>query len=149
MKILITPVVTIIFSIVSVTSFGAEHVVKMLNSGSEGSMIFEPSVLKIDVGDSATFKATDPGHNAASISGLIPSGAESWEGAINKDITVKFDKEGVYVYQCTPHVVLAMVGVISVGNPSNLQKIKTDSAGLQKSFVMNQDRLSSYLTTLE
>lgn len=121
---------------------------KMLSSGTEGSMIFEPSVLRIDVGDSVTFKATEPGHNAASISGLIPSGAVGWEGDINKDVTVKFDKEGVYVYQCTPHVVLAMVGVISVGKPANLQEVIANSANLQKSFVMHKDRLASYFTKL-
>jgi pseudoazurin len=139
----------LLLSAFSAVSFGAEHVVKMLNSGKEGGMIFEPSVLKVDVGDSVTFKATDGGHNASSVPGLIPSGADAWNGKINQDITVKFDKAGVYVYQCIPHVVLAMVGVISVGEPTNLQQIITDSAGLQKSFVMNKERLSSYLAEVK
>ena len=144
----ITPIITILFCTFSLGSFGAEHVVKMLNSGKEGSMIFEPSVLKIEIGDSVTFKATDTGHNSVSIPNLIPAGAENWQGNLNQDVTVSFEKEGVYVYQCSPHIVLAMVGVIAVGEATNLEQIMTESEGIQQSFVMNKDRLESYLATL-
>ena len=48
-------------------SEGSEHTVKMLNLGDGGSMIFEPSVIKIAKGDTIHFKATDLSHNAASI----------------------------------------------------------------------------------
>ena len=144
----IAPIITILLCTFSLGSFGAEHVVKMLNSGKEGSMIFEPSVLKIDIGDSVTFKATDTGHNSASIPNLVPAGAENWQGNLNQDVTVTFEKEGVYVYQCSPHLVLAMVGVVAVGKATNLEQIITDSKAIQQSFVMNKDRLGTYLNTL-
>ena len=64
MKIFITSVITLLVSFSSLVCFSAEHVVKMLSSGTEGSMIFEPSVLRIAVGDSVTFEATEPGHNS-------------------------------------------------------------------------------------
>ena len=63
-------------------------------------------------------------------------------------MTVTFEKEGVYVYQCSPHLVLAMVGVVAVGEATNLEQIITDSKAIQQSFVMNKDRLETYLNTL-
>ena len=56
------------------------HIVKMLNQGSSGIMVFEPAFLKINVGDTVTFESTDAAHNSASISGMIPSSANSWDG---------------------------------------------------------------------
>ena len=132
----------------SLVSYGAEHTVKMLNSGQGGSMVFEPAVLKVNVGDTVKFEATEPGHNSASIPGLLPSDAKAWQGGLNQDVTVKFDKQGVYVYQCTPHLVLAMIGVVVVGDATNLQEIKENSKQITSKFVMNKDRLDSYLATL-
>ena len=40
-------------------TYAENYEVKMLNQGSEGYMVFEPSVLKINKGDSVTFVATD------------------------------------------------------------------------------------------
>jgi len=125
-----------------------QHEVKMLNSGTEGLMVFEPSVLSINPGDSVVFKATDMSHNSASIAGMIPDGAESWSGVMNQDIEINFTKEGVYVYQCTPHSMMAMVGVIRVGAASNLESIKQKAEIKKQTFVMNKDRLTTYLSNL-
>jgi pseudoazurin len=123
--------------------------VKMLNQGSEGYMVFEPSVLKIKKGDTVTFKATDAAHNSASIKGMIPSGAEDWNGKLSQDISVTFNVEGVYGYQCTPHMMMAMVGIIEVGgNQSNLESVKTAAQKIKSAFVMNQERLDEYLSQL-
>ena len=62
-------------------SEGSEHVVKMLNMGEGGAMIFEPAVLKVSKGDTIHFKATDPSHNAETLPTMIPDGAEGWMGA--------------------------------------------------------------------
>ena len=75
------------FLILNISVQSQDHIVKMLNQGSEGFMVFEPAVLKILPGDSVTFKATDAAHNSASISGMIPDGAQEWNGALSKDIT--------------------------------------------------------------
>ena len=48
-------------------SEGSEHIVKMLNSGEGGQMIFEPAVLKVSLGDTIHFKATDAAHNSVSM----------------------------------------------------------------------------------
>ena len=123
--------------------------IKMLNQGSEGYMVFEPSVLKIKKGDTVTFKATDAAHNSASIKGMIPSGAEDWNGKLSQDVSVTFNVEGVYGYQCTPHMMMAMVGIIEVGgNQSNLESVKAVAQKIKSAFVMNQERLDEYLSQL-
>ena len=132
------------------TVFAADHQVKMLNSGSDGYMVFEPAVLSIQPGDTVTFVATDMAHNSASIAGMIPEGAQPWYGKLSKDITVTFDTAGVYVYHCTPHTMMAMVGVINVGDSkANLTAIKAAAAKKKVSFVTNKDRLDNYLAQLD
>ena len=134
--------------ILSVPTFAAEHVVKMLNAGSDGPMVFEPAVLSVNVGDTVKFVATDMAHNSASAKGLIPAGAKPWMGKMSKDISVTFDTEGVYVYECTPHKMMAMVGVIKVGAGNNINDIKKNSQNYKRAFVMNKDRLDKYLSQL-
>lgn len=127
----------------------ANHEVKMLNSGAEGFMVFEPAVLKAAVGDTVTFKATDMAHNSASIDGMIPEGANPWNSAMSQDVTVTVNKEGVYVYQCTPHSMMAMVGVIQVGGSlANMDAVQAKVAGVNAGFVTNKERLNSYLGSL-
>ena len=136
-------------SVISIFTFAAEHEVKMLNSGTEGYMVFEPAVLKAAVGDTVIFKATDMAHNSASIEGMIPEGANSWNGPMSRDVTVTVNKEGIYIYQCTPHAMMAMVGVIQVGgSSSNIDSILVKVGNLKASFVMNKERLDNYLAAL-
>lgn len=106
------------------SSIAAEHEVKMLNSGETGRMVFEPAYLAIAPGDTVTFVATDPGHNAESIKDLIPEGATAFKGKLGETISVTFDVEGAYAYKCAPHLGMGMVGLIIVGeNPANLDAI--------------------------
>lgn len=129
-------------------SSGSEHVVQMLNIGPSGSMVFDPPVIKVSLGDTVTFEAIDLSHNSASLPGMIPKGADGWSGLINENISIKLIDEGVYVYQCDPHAVMAMVGVIQVGSPTNLEEIKQAAKTLKGSFAMNVNRLETYLSGL-
>ena len=127
--------------------YGASFEVKMLNQGQDGVMVFEPSLLKINAGDTVTFKATDAAHNSASIPGMIPNGASSWNGELSRDISVTFDVPGIYGYQCTPHAMMAMVGVIQVDNiTENLDAVKIAASTFKTTFVMNQSRLDDLLS---
>ena len=129
--------------------FGAEHTVKMLNQGPSGVMVFEPAFLKVNVGDSVTFESTDAAHNSASIAGMIPVGASSWNSPLSRDITVKFDIAGVYGYQCTPHSMMAMVGIIQVGeDTSNLVAVKDKAQQFKSAFVMNKTRLDDLIAKI-
>ncbi|MDG2274048.1 MAG: pseudoazurin [Halioglobus sp.] len=150
MKHLLNTLFTLGFLLASGLTHAAEYEVKMLNSGSEGFMVFEPAVLSVEVGDTVNFVATDMAHNSASIAGMIPDGAEPWSGQLNEDISVTFDKPGVYAYQCTPHAMMAMVGVINVGqDKANLPAVKTAALNKKASFVTNKDRLDNYLSQLQ
>ncbi|WP_271270627.1 pseudoazurin [Aliamphritea hakodatensis] len=126
-------------------AWAAEIIVEMKNAGADGAMVFEPAVVKAEVGDTVTFVPTDMAHNSELVPGLAPSGAASWKGGIGQAVSVTLDKEGVYVYQCLPHVIMAMVGVIVAGEPDNLDQVIADSAALKGRFVMNKDRLDTYL----
>ena len=120
----------------------------MLNMGTGGTMIFEPAVLKVSKGDTVHFKAVDMSHNSTSVEGMIPDGAKSWLGQLSQDISVTLDSEGVYVYQCDPHVMMAMIGVIQVGEAVNLSAVKKAAANQRSKFIMNSDRLDNYLSQL-
>ena len=45
----------------------------MLNKGAEGAMVFEPALVKVAPGDTVKFVATDKGHNAETIKGMLPA----------------------------------------------------------------------------
>jgi pseudoazurin len=98
----------------------ADYEVKMLNKGVAGAMVFEPAFLQIEPGDSVTFLPTDKGHDAVSIKGMVPGGAEPIAGKMNKEVTVTFDTPGVYGVKCVPHYALGMVALIVVGEPENV-----------------------------
>ena len=113
--------------VVSVPAAGwaADHRIEMLNKGPHGAtMVFSPRVLKVAVGDTVTFVAVDKGHNSAAIKGGVPAGAAEWKGKVNEEITVTLTTPGVYVYQCTPHFGMGMVGAIVAGDPLNLAEVK-------------------------
>src|SRR4030095_9062563 len=100
-------------------ALAAEHEVKMLNKGAGGMMVFEPSFLKIAPGDSVHFIATDKGHNVMSIEGMAPEGTTPFQSKMNEDMTVTFDKPGVYGIECKPHYGMGMVALVVVGDASN------------------------------
>ncbi len=129
-------------------SEGSEHTVKMLNSGPGGLMVFDPPVIKVSKGDTVHFKAVDLSHNSSAVDGMIPEGAENWSGQINQDISITLSAEGVYIYQCDPHTMMAMIGVIQVGRAINMDKIKEKAKSYNSTFVMNNDRLDNYLSQL-
>ena len=141
--------IVIPFLLFSFELFSEVHTVKMLNQGPTGVMVFEPAVLKINIGDTVTFVATDAAHNSASIPGMLPPNATAWNGQLSRDISVTFDIPGIYGYQCTPHAMMAMVGIIQVGDDSsNLQSVKNSASQFKTTFVMNQTRLDDYLSQL-
>lgn len=105
----------------------AEFEVKMLNKGVKGEMVFEPDVVRIAVGDTVHFTVVDRGHrhDAATIEGMLPEGAEPFRGEPDEDLTVTFVVPGVYGYKCTPHYLgYGMVGLVIVGDPVNLEAAK-------------------------
>jgi pseudoazurin len=102
----------------------AEFEVKMLNKGVKGAMVFEPDFLRMAPGDTVHFVAVDKGHDAVTITGMIPDGAEPFEGKLSEDVTVTLTVPGVYGVKCKPHYAMGMVALIVVGDPVNLDAAK-------------------------
>jgi pseudoazurin len=103
-------------------ALAADYEVKMLNKGPDNQMMtFDPPFLKVQPGDTVKFIATDKGHDAETIPGMLPEGATPFKGKISQDISVTFDKPGLYGYRCVPHFGMGMIGLIEVGsNTANI-----------------------------
>ncbi len=105
-----------------------EHTVEMLNKGSDGeTMVFEPAFLKVAPGDTVTFVPTDKSHNAESILGTLPEGAEAFKGRVNQEVSVTMEVEGLHPVKCLPHYPLGMVALIQVGDSApNLDAVSSE-----------------------
>ncbi|MEY8830665.1 pseudoazurin [Sedimentitalea sp. XS_ASV28] len=102
------------------TSARAEtHDVKMFTRSERGPMIYEPDVLAIAPGDSVRFLPTQPGHNAATIDGMIPAAATPFKSQVNEDFTVTLTEPGLYGIKCSPHYAMGMVMLIEVGGQTD------------------------------
>jgi pseudoazurin len=125
-------------------ALAAEVEVKMLNKGTEGMMVFEPSLVKIEPGDTVKFVATDKSHNAETIKGMLPADATPFAGKMNEDIVVTFDKPGVYGVKCMPHYAMGMVALVVVGKPDNLEQARAlpQSGKAKQVFATLFDRLT-------
>jgi len=98
-------------------AFAETHEVRMLNKGSDGArMVFEPSFLQVEPGDTVKFLATDRAHNAETVDTMIPAGAEGFTGKINEEIEVTLEAPGLYGVICKPHFAMGMVMTVAVGD---------------------------------
>ena len=131
-----------------------EHQVKMLNGNAPDMFVFEPAVVKIEKGDTVTWTG-DPMHNSASIKEMLPKGAKPWVGKLTKkagekSISIKFDVEGLYGYNCTPHAMFGMVGIVVVGDASSNAKAASAAAKkLESKFAAGKGRFSKYLSEVK
>jgi pseudoazurin len=112
-----------IFMLATAPVVAANYEVKMLNKGDAGTMVFEPALTTIAVGDTVTFVPTDKSHNAESINDILPEGAEPFKGRISKEVVVTFTVPGVYGIKCAPHLGMGMVALVVVGDaPPNVEQ---------------------------
>ena len=106
-------------------SFSADVVIEMLNKQGKESMVYSKKIVRINSGDTVTWKATTKGHNVEFIKGGVPEGVDKFKSKFNKDVVYKFTVPGIYAYWCTPHKNMGMIGFVVVdGNKSNLEQIK-------------------------
>ena len=109
-------IMTITFTFFTTAALCAEHTVKLVNQNEWGTMAFEPSFLKVEVGDTVTFEPADPGHNAATINYMMPWRANRYWGDIGKPITMEITEQGFYGIECAPHITMGMVMIIQAGD---------------------------------
>ena len=124
MKNLITLVVSV-FAVVFVSSmaYSADMSIDMLNKLGKEKMVYSVKVAKIDVNDKISWKHVSKGHNVEFIG--MPKGVKKYKSKINKKAEFEFKIPGIYLYQCTPHKAMGMIGIVVVGgDKSNIEKIK-------------------------
>ncbi|WP_454685868.1 pseudoazurin [Agrobacterium leguminum] len=124
-------------------SLSAEHKILMLNYGRDGGMVFEPAYVKAEPGDTITFVPQNSSHYVQSYA--VPDGVSPWKSKLDEAFTVTVDKEGVYLYYCPPHLMMAMIGIIQVGKPVNLEAVRQKAEKLRPKLVMKSERLEAAL----
>ncbi len=95
-------------------AYADDMTIEMLNKREDGAkMVYSEDIARIDVGDTITWVPTSKGHNVEFIA--APDG---WDipkkSKNNKEVAITFDVPGVYVYQCTPHKAMGMIGLVVV-----------------------------------
>ena len=84
---------------------------------------FSIEVVHIDVGDTVEWLPKNAGHNVEFIAGpqmnALPKSSK-----MDEFHSVVFKTTGVYLYGCTPHLNMGMLGLVVVGNDlHNLEKL--------------------------
>jgi pseudoazurin len=97
--------------------------IEMLNKLGKERMLYSVKLAEVDVNDKIIWKSTTKGHNVEFV--VMPKGVKKFKSKINKDATYEFKVPGIYLYQCTPHKAMGMIGIVIVGNDkSNLDAVK-------------------------
>jgi len=97
-------------------------VIEMLNKRGKEKMLYSQDVAKIEVGQTITWTPDSKGHNVQFVS--VPEGVEKVKSKLSKEFSYTFEQEGVYLYVCTPHASMGMIGVVVVGESDvNLDEV--------------------------
>ena len=125
-KFLKSSITVLITLFITTTAFSEAHMIEMLNKSGNEMMVYSKKIIKVNVGDTVTWKATTKGHNVEFIRNGTPEGVGKFKSKMNVDAEYKFDVPGIYAYWCTPHKAMGMIGFVVVGDDkSNLDKIKS------------------------
>jgi len=98
--------------------------IDMLNKRDDGQrMVYSEDLVRISLGDTINWNPKDPGHNVEFVAG--PDGFElPAKSFINRKVAIKFELPGIYLYVCSPHSIMGMIGLVVVGDDtSNKTKI--------------------------
>ena len=97
-------------------------IIEMLNKRGKEKMLYGQDVVKIEVGQTITWTPDSKGHNVQFVS--VPEGVEKVKSKLSKEFSYTFEQEGVYLYVCTPHASMGMIGMVIVGESDvNLDEV--------------------------
>ena len=122
MKYFIIGLLTYLLTITN--AFSKDITIDMLNKRDDGQkMVYSLDVIKVNVGDTVTWLPKTKGHNVQFVS--VPEGVEKVKSKLSKEFSYTFETEGVYLYLCTPHAGMGMIGLVVVGDSlDNLKSVK-------------------------
>ena len=101
----------------STPAFAADLTIEMLNKAAHGNkMVYSEEIASIEVGDTVTWVPTDRGHNVEMISS--PNDLK-FKSKNNKEAKITFEVPGLYLYWCTPHKGMGMIGLVVVGGDTS------------------------------
>jgi len=98
---------------------------------------FNIEVANIGVGDTVEWLPKTKGHNVEFLAGPDMASLPP-KSNMNEFHSVLFKRPGVYLYGCTPHLNMGMLGLVVVGNDlHNIDEIgNTDLPNVAKSVLM-------------
>ena len=97
-------------------------IIEMLNKSGKEKMLYGQDVARVEVGQTITWTPDSKGHNVQFVS--VPEGVEKVKSKLSKEFSYTFEQEGVYLYVCTPHASMGMIGVVVVGESDiNLDEV--------------------------
>ena len=120
MKYFIIGLLTYLLTITN--AFSKDITIDMLNKRDDGQkMVYSLDAIKVNVGDTVTWLPKTKGHNVQFIK--APDGIKKLsKSKLNKKYTYKFEKSGMYLYQCTPHKSMGMIGLVIVDDDLSNKK---------------------------
>ena len=85
---------------------------------------FNPPIIHLNIGDEVEWTPLSNGHNVELLA--VPEGVIIPEKSrINEIFSLKFNVPGLYLYGCTPHLEMGMIGLIIVDkNYQNLNEVQ-------------------------
>ena len=126
-KILALGLTLIMAVLITPTVYAEDMSIDMLNRRDDGTkMVYSVDIARVDVGDTITWVPKDKGHNVHFL-----AGPDGWDlpkkSKQNKEVEITFDIPGIYLYQCTPHATMGMIGFVVVGEDlSNKDAVAKD-----------------------
>lgn len=126
------------------SSFAGNLTLDMLNKRADGQkMVYSEDVVHVDVGDTVTWLPATKGHNVEFIS--VPEGfGIPKKSKLGKEYSMTFEIPGIYLYQCTPHKSMGMIGLVIVGHDTS----NKDTVAKAKVFGKSKKKLKALLGNL-
>ena len=103
--------------LMSAPALAADMTIEMLNKDADGNkMVYSAEIARVDVGDTITWVPTTKGHNVEMIASPNDMKFKSKNG---KEAKITFEDPGLYLYWCTPHKGMGMIGLVVVGGDTS------------------------------
>ena len=118
-------------------------VIEMLNKRGKDKMLYGQDVARVEVGQTITWTPESKGHNVQFVS--VPEGVEKVKSKLSKEFSYTFEQEGVYLYVCTPHASMGMIGMVIVGESD----VNLDEAKDHKFRGKSKNKFKKILKSLE